>query len=98
MTKFLFARPLFPVDAASVKRRLAFLWWEPFVLLLPWRYRVGFWNWLFDCDFDWRKASDPFMLQWLQNYWPFGAAWLPESLHRAVMAYCFPDAAGKVTP
>jgi len=96
--KFLWARLLFPVDSARAKRRLAFLWWEPAVLLLPWRARVAFWNWLFDLNFDWRCSSDPFMQQWLQNYWPFHWHWVPDFVQRAVLRYAFPPAGQQQAP
>ena len=91
MTKaFLYGRLPFPIDA--IRRRLAWLWWEPAVLLLPWRIRVAFWNLLFGSNVDARKTSDPFMLQWLQKYWPFEWRWIPVRLHDLIWAYCFPKA------
>jgi hypothetical protein len=94
--KLLYSRLSFPIDAAATKRRLAFLWWEPIVLLLPWRLRVAFWNWLFDCHLDYRTSSDPFLVQWLQNYWPFRSRWIPMFIHWRIWKFCSPDGAGKM--
>lgn len=98
MIKNLYGRPAFPVDVARVKRALAFIWWEPLVLLLPWCQRVAFWNWLFDCRVDYRNGRDPFLVQWLQNYWPFRARWIPERVHWSIWKYCFPEGGRRQIP
>jgi hypothetical protein len=87
----------FPI-ASAIRRRLYWLWWEPIVLLLPWRWRVVFWNWLFDATVDYTKHGDPFLVQWLQNYWPFGSRWIPESIHWALWKYCFREDASRQHP